>query len=143
MIYTGIWLDKTRAHVITINTSNDGEYVETIASEVDHFHVMGGSGTRFKGGPQDVVQDSRYLERENHQLKRYFEAILTDLRDPVELVVFGPAEVPEKFHKYLQEKHPKLAERCHGPMKCDSLTIKQLKSWVREFFTLQKARHLP
>jgi hypothetical protein len=53
----GIWLDKEKAHIVTIE--NKKETIETILSEVENFRIHGGSGTRLKGGPQDVVQDSR------------------------------------------------------------------------------------
>jgi len=55
---TGIWLDKRKAHIVSFYDSK--ESFNTILSNVDNFNVSGGSGTRFKGGPQDVVQDSKY-----------------------------------------------------------------------------------
>jgi hypothetical protein len=51
----GIWLDKEKAYIITLE--NETEKLNTIMSEVEVFRPKGGSGTRFKGGPQDVVQD--------------------------------------------------------------------------------------
>ncbi|WP_053002300.1 hypothetical protein [Kordia jejudonensis] len=58
---TGIWLDKEKALVITLQ--NDQETLQTIHSNIEHFRPHGGAGTRQKGGPQDVVQDRKYLER--------------------------------------------------------------------------------
>jgi hypothetical protein len=71
MINIGIWLDKNKAFIVTL--TNEIEVFETIISNVENFHIHGGSGTRFKGGPQDVVQDSKYLEREKHKFKVYFK----------------------------------------------------------------------
>ena len=60
-------MDKDKAHIVTLE---DGvETLKTIQSQIEHFNPHGGSGTRFKGGPQDVVQDSKYLERESTNSK--------------------------------------------------------------------------
>ena len=66
----GIWLDKDKAHVVTLEKGN--EQMNTVMSNMEHFNIHGGSGTRLKGGPQDVVQDSKLLEREKQQHKAYF-----------------------------------------------------------------------
>ena len=58
----GIWLDKEKAYIVSIENGN--EDTNTVISEVENYRIHGGSGTRFKGGPQDVVQDSKFLERE-------------------------------------------------------------------------------
>ena len=66
----GIWLDKKKAHIISLEAKN--VFMETVVSEVEDYHIQGGSGTKLKGGPQDVVQDSRYLEREKTSIKSIF-----------------------------------------------------------------------
>lgn len=63
----GIWLDKQEANVVVLN--NGKESMFTIPSELDFFNPKGGARSKTKWGPQDVVQDSKYLEREKHQLK--------------------------------------------------------------------------
>ncbi len=128
----GIWLDKEKAHVVTLK--NDTENFETIFSELDFFHPKGGSGTKFKGGPQDVVQDSRYLERENHQLKKYFHAIAEEVLDTDILVLFGPAEANEKLRKELELSYPQLAAKIKTMVKADSMTDNQVKALVRDFY---------
>ena len=97
----GIWLDKEKAHIVTIENGN--EDMNTVISEVENYRIHGGSGTRFKGGPQDVVQDSKYLEREKHQLKAYFKEIASNIKNADAYVIFGPAETKEKFDKKQEE----------------------------------------
>ncbi len=58
----GIWMDKRKAHIVQL--LSDDTLLRSIDSEVDSYHIGGGSGTRFKGGPQDVVHDSKYLAHE-------------------------------------------------------------------------------
>ena len=95
----------------------------------------GGSGTRLKGGPQDVVQDSKFLERERHQIKTYFNTITSKIKDADALVIFGPAETGEKFSKFLHEHYNELSTKLKGVRKADSMTNNQVKAWVRDFFT--------
>jgi stalled ribosome rescue protein Dom34 len=132
----GIWLDKEKAYVVTLE--NDTESLVTIDSNIEHFHVHGGSGTRIKGGPQDVIQDSKYLEREKHQLKRYFKNIISKIRNVDALVIFGPAETNEKFSKELYENYKRLSSKIKGVKKVDSITDNQKKAWVRKFFNQTK-----
>ena len=130
----GIWLDKEKAHLVSLK--NDTEKFETIFSELDFFHPKGGSGTKQKGGPQDVVQDSSYLERENHQLKKYFHAIAEKVMDADMLVIFGPAQASEKLRKELERSYPQLASKIKTMVKADSMTDNQVKALVREFYKI-------
>lgn len=132
MKQTGIWLDKNKALIVTIK--EETETLNTITSNIEHFHPHGGSGTRFKGGPQDVVQDSKYLEREKHQMKAYFKEIVSAIKGTDALVIFGPAGTNEKFSKELQSSHTDLSTKIKGIRKADSMTENQVKAWVRDFF---------
>ena len=135
MIQKGVWLDKNIAYIITL--SNNTETLKMIPSNLEHFHVLGGSGTRFKGGPQDVVQDRKYLERENNQLNIYFKNIVSEIKNTDALVLFGPADTNEKFSKNLHEKYPNISKKINGIKKTDSMTENQLKAWVINFFKNQ------
>lgn len=132
MKQTGIWLDKDKAIIVTLE--NATEVLITIDSNIEHFNVHGGSGTRFKGGPQDVVQDRKYLERENHQLKKYFKRIVNEIENSDALVIFGPAEACEKFNLELQNNYNELSSKVREVRKADSTTNNQVKAWVRNFF---------
>ncbi len=128
----GIWLDKEKAHLVTL--SKDTEQFETIYSEVENYHVHGGSGTRLKGGPQDVVQDSRYLEREKHQLKTYFKELAQRIKEADGIALFGPAETQRKFKKELQENYKTIDNKVKTVEVVDSMTDNQVKALVRDFF---------
>lgn len=129
---TGIWLDKEKAIIVTVY--NGEVSLNTLLSNVEHFHVHGGSGTRLKGGPQDVVQDSKYLEREKLQLKRYFENLAAEIKDSDALVIFGPAEIKDKFHKELSTSYKDLIVKVKDVVKTDSMTTPQVKAWVKAFY---------
>lgn len=128
----GIWLDKDKAKIVTLEKGI--ETMNTIASNIEHFHIHGGSGTKFKGGPQDVVQDSKYLEREKHQFKAYFKVLVDYIKDADAIVLFGPAQTNEKFSKELHENYNELTTKLKAVKKADSMTDNQVKAWVRGFF---------
>ena len=128
----GIWLDKNQAHIVVLENNN--EILKTIPSNIEHFKVHGGSGTRLKGGPQDVVQDSKYLEREKHQFKSYFNEIISEIKDAENIVIFGPAEAKIKFKKELEENHKDIDNKVGKVETADSMTNNQVIAWVRDFY---------
>ncbi len=132
----GVWMDKEKAHVITVK--DDDEDITTIQSGIENFRIHGGSGTRFKGGPQDVVQDSKYLEREKNQFKTYFTEIIPLIKDADKVVIFGPAEAAEKFNRELKENHKSISNKIEGVFKADSMTDNQTKALVRDYFKKHK-----
>ncbi len=131
----GIWIDKEKAHLVTI--MKEKEYFETLFSQLDFYNPKGGSGTKFKGGPQDVVQDSKYLEREKQQLKKYFHAIAKKVASADELAFFGPAQTAEKLQKELEISYPTLAAKIKMVTKVDSMTDNQVKALVRDFYKIK------
>ena len=131
---TGIWLDKEKALIVTLE--NENETFTTIKSQIEDYRAVGGSGTKFKGGPQDVIQDSKFLEREKHQFKAYFKNIVAEIKDPDALVIFGPAETSEKFKKEIHKNYNHLNSKVKGVKKVDSMTNNQVKAWVKYFFML-------
>ncbi|WP_428741008.1 hypothetical protein [Tenacibaculum sp.] len=128
----GVWLDKEKALVVTIEKGK--ENMKTIESNIETFRIHGGSGTKFKGGPQDVVQDSKYLEREKHQTKRYFNELAEEVNNADSLAIFGPAETFEKFRKELETSHKELYAKVKAVKRVDSMTDNQVKALVRDFF---------
>ena len=128
----GVWLDKEKAHIVTIG--DNSEVFETLESNIENFHIGGGSGTKFKGGPQDVVQDSKYLEREKHQTRAYFKELTNYLKDADSIVIFGPAEMNMKFKKELELSYQDLNEKVNDVKKADSMTNNQVAALIRDYF---------
>lgn len=134
----GIWLDKQKAYIITLESNR--EVLCTIFSEVEDYHVSGGSGTRFKGGPQDVVQDSKYLEREKHQLKAYFRDIVAKIKGADSIALFGPAETYKEFEKELVERHQELSQKICASRNVDSMTVNQTVALIKDFYNSPHGR---
>lgn len=134
MKHAGIWIDKDKAHIVTID--NGKENFSTIQSEIEHFKAKGGSGQRFKSGPQDVIKDSTLLEREKQQFKQYFKNIVNAIKVTDALVIFGPALTGQKFKKELSEGYKNLDTKVKDVVKTDSMTNNQVIAWVRDYFKL-------
>ncbi|MEC7263591.1 MAG: hypothetical protein VXW38_07605 [Bacteroidota bacterium] len=132
MKQVGIWLDKKEALGVVLE--DGGESVFNVESDLEFFNPKGGSRSKANWGPQDVVQDSKYMEREKNQLKRYFENITLELQDVDELAIFGPAEAPEKFMAELEDNYPELAQKVTVSEKTDSITKNQFKALVKQTF---------
>ena len=128
----GIWLDKRVAKIVRLDGGNVS--VALVESEVEEFRPKGGSGTRFKGGPQDVVQDSKYTERKKHQLKNYFNAIVKQLPEHDQLVVFGPSQTKIHFVEELQRHHQHVHHHLVDVVNADSMTDNQIRAWVETYF---------
>ena len=132
MKYTGIWMDKRRAIIISLDGKED--QLIQIFSEIEDYNVKGGSGTRFKGGPQDVVHDSKYLAHEKKQFKEYFKELVPFVEKADKVVIFGPAQAGQKLAKEIQERYTSLTRKIRGVEKADNMTPNQLKAWVRDYF---------
>ncbi|WP_350285330.1 hypothetical protein [uncultured Croceitalea sp.] len=130
----GIWMDKQQADLVIFKNGTERSF--SITSELEFFNPKGGSRSKTKWGPQDVVQDSKYLEREKHQLKRYFENIATKVKDADMIALFGPAEAADKFSRFLNENYSKVADKVKFTEKADSMTENQFKALVRSTFKI-------
>lgn len=125
-------MDKEKAHIVVMVKGR--EKMHTTYSNIENYRPKGGSGTKFKGGPQDVVQDSKYLEREKHQLREYFKTLAEMVKDTKELALFGPADTVQKFRAMLDKNYQLLASKVKTVTKVDSMTENQVKALVRDFY---------
>ncbi|WP_372975504.1 hypothetical protein [Muriicola sp.] len=128
----GIWMDKEKAHVITLE--GEKESFKTVVSDLEFYNVKGGSRSKTRWGPQQVVQDSRYLEREKHQLREYFNKLADSVKKADVISVFGPAEVKDKFAKEMSEKYPDIDTKIRAIETADSMTDNQIVELVKEHF---------
>ena len=128
----GIWIDKEKAHLVTLE--NETEKFTTIESEVENYHPSGGFGLGYKGSPQDAMAEKKYMEREKHQLKSYFKNIVSEIKEADAIAIFGPAQTGEKFRNELNENYKDVSVKVKGIHKADSMTDNQIIAWVKDFF---------
>lgn len=127
----GIWIDKEKAHIVTLE--GELEQMATVTSDIERYRVKGGTGSRFTSGPQDVIKDSTFLNREKQQFE-YFKAIISKVSDADQLVIFGPAGTNEKLKSEVDNNYKTLSSKVIAVVKADAMTDNQIKAWVRDFF---------
>ena len=132
----GVWLDKEKAHIVTLE--NENELFNTVTSQVDNYHPSGGFGLGFKGSPQDALAEDKYMKREKQQLKSYFKALANEIEDADAIAIFGPAQTGEKFKNELQTHYKAINAKVKGVLKADSMTENQVKAWVKDYFNIKK-----
>ncbi|NOQ75271.1 MAG: hypothetical protein GQ574_24885 [Crocinitomix sp.] len=126
----GIWLDSEKAVII----ENKKDKLETISSEIEHFHLHGGSKGKTPYGTQDATSETKLLERKKLQTKRYFDKIISRIGTADKIVVFGPAETKLGFQKNI-EMNNQIKDKLVGVETVgNKLTENQLKEWVRNFY---------
>ncbi|MFT7611240.1 MAG: stalled ribosome rescue protein Dom34 [Parvicellaceae bacterium] len=130
----GIWLDKRKASIVKLEGKN--EILTTIDSNVEEYHLHGGSRSKTAYGPQETVSETKLNERKKHQLKKYFENIVSEVKDASSLIVFGPSEAKVGLNNYLKQI-PDLKNKVTSIETADVMTDNQLKAFVRHFFRYQ------
>lgn len=128
----GIWMDKKEAFVVSVNQGETT--MQTVPSDLEFFNPKGGSRSKTRWGPQQVVHDSRYTEREIHQLREYYDVLANKLREADAIVLFGPAGTNSDFKKRLDEKYPEVGARVRDVLIADSMTSNQVQALIREYF---------
>lgn len=129
--HTGIWLDLKQAYII--NLENDKVSMEHVDSNIEDFHVKGGSRSNEAWGPMEKASDTTFLERRNHQIATFVEVLKKRVKDSSDLYIFGPAEAKISLEKaILKDKsfHPQLL----SVETAGHLTENQMIEKVKEFY---------
>lgn len=100
---TGIWLDRKQAFIVTLNGQEAN--TETIFSEIEDFHAIGGARAKTPWGPMYTVPEKKYEERRKHQIRMYFDKILKKVKGQESLYLFGPAELKDKLKAEILQRH--------------------------------------
>ena len=127
----GIWLDKRNAIIVELNGSK--EIVRHIVSEVDEGNIRGGSRSSSPHGPQDVISEKHVLEKRKHQLKKYYNALINNVKNADELLIMGPAYTKNAFFQEISSNEDLGKKKVFLEI-ADSMTVPQLKAKVRSYF---------
>ena len=127
----GLWIDHRKA-VIAI-ASPKGEETLEITSNIEK------QPGRFEGvrsttpfeAHQVPADDSR--EREfTGELHRYYDEVITAIRDAESILIFGPGEAKSELKKRLE--HAKLGKHIIAIETTDKMTDGQIAAKAREYF---------
>lgn len=89
----GLWLDRNKAVIITIENKVEGRRI--ITSDMDHY-VLYSTVVPGDGAPENT-RDRRYWAH----LGEYYGRIVAHIRDAGEIQIFGPAQAKHELQKHL------------------------------------------
>lgn len=133
----GLWIDHRKTVIVTIE--NEVEVTREIRSNMEK-HVRFSSGTHSnadnnsQGSTAEDVRDRQFGDH----LGRYYEGIISIIRDADSILIFGPGEAKVELENRL--KREDLGGRIVGIETVDKMTDHQIAAKVREHFLTQNFR---
>lgn len=127
----GLWIDHRKTVIVTVE--NEVEVTREIRSNMEK-HVRFASGTRSNdpNNPQgSTAEDVRDRQFGDH-LGRYYEGIVSFIRDADSILIFGPGEAKVELENCL--KREELGGRIVGIETADKMTDNQIAAKVRDHF---------
>ncbi|BCS34204.1 hypothetical protein TBR22_A34330 [Luteitalea sp. TBR-22] len=125
--HVGIWIDHKKAVIVQ---ATDGRVTtSTLDSEVAaHPHF---------GGQQDGGGEKKYEERRSHDLARYYDEVLLQVKAPDGLLILGPGEAKRE----LLERFVRSASRGKCRVELETagvLSDGQIAAKVKEHFSMAR-----
>ncbi|MBI5879891.1 MAG: hypothetical protein HZB53_19770 [Chloroflexi bacterium] len=127
----GLWLDHRQA--VIVGVADDGEEIRCITSNIEK-HVRHSSGS---GSQNGSAEDQRDRQFDGH-LDKYYDAIITGIRDAESILIFGPGEAKGELEKRLDGAG--LGERIVGVESADKMTDAQITARVIQHFHKESQR---
>jgi hypothetical protein len=121
----GLWIDHRETLIVFIG--DDGEETRRIESGMEK-HVRFSGGNRSEEGSADDQRDRQFAGH----LNRYYDEVITNIRDAESIWLFGPGEAKGELEKRLASKG--LGGRIVGIETVDKMTDRQIAAKVREHF---------
>ena len=121
----GLWIDHREAIVVFIE--DGAEKTKRIESGVEK-HVRFSGGNESEEGSADDQRDRQFAGH----LNRYYDEVISSLRDVVSILLFGPGEAKGELEKRMAAKG--LGGCIVGTETVDKMTTPQIAAKVRDYF---------
>jgi stalled ribosome rescue protein Dom34 len=119
----GLWIDHKKAVIFSL--ADEGAELKRISSEgTDTVRLSSGSQKESPGKHQD--------NRFTSHLNKYYDEILSYIRDAESILIFGPGEAKVELKKRLESME--LHKRIIGFEIVDKMTDNQIVSKVRQHY---------
>ncbi|HJS19429.1 MAG TPA: hypothetical protein VJ785_11830 [Anaerolineales bacterium] len=128
----GLWIDHKQAYVIS---GLDGS-VEIITSNLEPpAHYSGGTQL---GGKMNQKADTEFRKSDRFklQLKKYYQQVISALKDANSILIMGPGEAKIEFEKAVR-KYKSMHNRILKVETTDKMTKNQMIAHVRKFYKNQ------
>jgi hypothetical protein len=121
----GMWIDHRQAFVVSIGEG--AEETERIESGMEkHVRFSGRAGS--EEGSADDQRDRQFAAH----LGRYYDEVISHVRDAQSILIFGPGEAKGELEKRLASKG--LGGRIVGVETVDKMTDHQIAAKVRQHY---------
>jgi stalled ribosome rescue protein Dom34 len=125
----GVWIDHRRAVIVSLR--DQGDEIREVPSNMEK-HI------RFSGGAQvDSADDKRDMRFTGH-LHKYYDKVVSYLRDADSILVLGPGEAKGEFVKRM--KVGLAGVQIDDIETADKMTHHQIVEKVREHFLVSDAK---
>lgn len=125
----GLWIDHKQAYLIW---NEDGK-VEVIPSRIEPpAHYSGGTQLGGKLN-QKADMEARRSDRFRLQINKYYQQVLTAIKDATSIFIMGPGEAKIEFQKAIR-KSKELQKRLLKVETTDKMTKNQMVAYVRKFY---------
>jgi hypothetical protein len=121
----GLWIDHRETVVVFIG--DEGEETRRIESGMEK-HVRFSGGSRSEEGKADDQRDRQFTGH----LNRYYDEVVSYIRDAEAILMFGPGEAKGELEKRLANKG--LSGHVVGIETVDKMTERQIAAKVRQYF---------
>jgi len=121
----GLWIDHKETVMVFIG--DEGEETRRIESGMEK-HVRFSGGSRSEEGKADDQRDRQFTGH----LNRYYDEVVSHIRDADAILIFGPGEAKGELEKRLANK--KFGGRIVGIETVDKMTERQIAAKVRQHF---------
>lgn len=119
----GLWIDHKRAVIVTI--SGDSELITNLASNVER-------NDRDIPASLDVAPEDQRDRRFMDHLSKYYDEVISHIRDAMSILILGPGEAKGEFAKQLKKEG--LGACIVGVETADKMTDRQIAAIVRQHY---------
>jgi len=125
----GIWIDHRKTVIVSV--TDKGEETNLIESGMEK-HV------RYSGAAQEDSAEDQRDQRYTGHLNKYYDQVISCIRDADSILIFGPGEAKVEIEKRLESEA--LGGRIIGIEAVDKMTDRQIAARVRQHFPKRSRR---
>jgi len=122
----GVWIDHRKTVIVSV--SDKGEETSLIKSDME-------KRVRYSGAAQEDSAEDRRDTRFTGHLNKYYDHVISCIRDAESILIFGPGEAKVELQKRLENEA--LGGRVVGVETVDKMTDRQIAARVRQHFPEQ------
>ena len=122
----GLWIDHRKTVIVSV--TDKGEETSRIRSDMEK-HV------RYSGAAQEDSAEDQRDTRFTGRLNRYYDQVISCIRDAESILILGPGEAKVELQKRLEKEA--LGGRVVGMETVDKMTDRQIAARVRQHFPKQ------